>query len=70
MLVSSRVSRPERLNVTTAIVALDDGYTTDNVTVTGSTGGPYTVTVPGLLTGSGASLTGGSPAATLTITPA
>lgn len=56
--------------VKSAIVALDDGYTTDNVTVTGSTGGPYTVTVPDLLTGSGASLTGGSPAATLTITPA
>lgn len=46
--------------VKSAIVALDDGYTADNVTVTGSTGGPYTITVPGSLSGSGAGLTGGS----------
>lgn len=46
--------------VKTALVALDDGYTTDNVTVTGSAGGPYTVTVPGTLTGSGTGLTGGT----------
>ena len=47
----------------------DAGLNTDNVTVTGSAGGPYTVPVPDLLTGSGASLTGGSPSATLSITP-
>ena len=54
--------------VKAAVVLLDDGYTTANVTVTGSAGGDWTVTVPGLLSGSGTSLTGGSPAATLTVT--
>lgn len=45
--------------VKAALVALDDGYTTSDWTVTGSAGGPYTVTSPGgTLTGSGASLTG------------
>jgi hypothetical protein len=44
--------------VKTALVALDDGYTASDWTVTGSSGGPYTVTAPtaGTLTGSGASL--------------
>jgi hypothetical protein len=44
--------------VKSALVALDDGYDTADWTVTGSAGGPYTVTVPGpsALTGSGASL--------------
>lgn len=51
--------------VKTAIVAIDDGIVANDVTVTGSAGGPYTVTVPGSLTGSGASLTGGG--ASLTI---
>jgi len=46
--------------VKTAIVALDDGIEAADVTVTGSAGGPYTVTVPGVLTGSGAGLTGGA----------
>jgi hypothetical protein len=45
-------------SVKSALVALDDGYTSSDWTVTGSSGGPFTVTVPGLtaLTGSGASL--------------
>lgn len=44
--------------VKSALVALDDGYSSSDWTVTGSSGGPYTVTVPGPspLTGSGASL--------------
>jgi hypothetical protein len=44
--------------VKAALVALDDGYTAADWTVTGSAGGPYTVTTPGGLpiTGSGASL--------------
>jgi len=48
--------------VKTALVALDDGYSTSDWTVTGSSGGPYTVTVPagGALTGSGSGLTGGT----------
>lgn len=50
--------------VKSALVALDDGLSADDITVTGSTGGPFTVTVPGTLTGSGAGLTGGA----LTIT--
>lgn len=52
--------------VKTALVALDDGYTADNWTVTGSAGGPYTVTTPGggALTGNGSGLTD----ATFTIT--
>ena len=50
--------------VKTAIVALDDGIAAADVTVTGSNGGPYTVTVPGSLTGSGSGLTGGSFAVT------
>jgi hypothetical protein len=49
--------------VKTALVALDDGFTASDWTVTGSAGGPYTVTLPvagTVLTGSGASLTGGA----------
>ena len=47
--------------VKTALVALDDGYGTADWTVTGSDGGPYTVTTPsGALTGSGAGLTDGT----------
>lgn len=47
--------------VKSALVALDDGYKTSDWTVTGSNGGPYTVTTPGgALTGSGAGLTGGT----------
>lgn len=53
--------------VKTAIVAIDDGIAAADVTVTGSAG-VYTVTVPGLLTANGGSLTGGSPAATATVT--
>lgn len=45
--------------VKAALVALDDGYTSADWTVTGSNGGPFTITTPGgTLTGSGASLTG------------
>lgn len=55
--------------VKSALVALDDGYTAADFTVTGSTGGPWTVTVPGgVLTGDGSSLTGTAP--TLTVTAA
>lgn len=52
--------------VKAALVALGGGYTADNWTVTGSAGGPYTITAPGggALTGNGTALTGG----TLTIT--
>jgi HK97 family phage major capsid protein len=53
--------------VKTAIVGIDDGIVAADVTVTGSAG-VYTVTVPGVLTANGASLTGGSPAATATVT--
>ena len=53
--------------VKTAIVGIDDGIVAADVTVTGSAG-VYTVTVPGVLTADGASLTGGSPAATATLT--
>ena len=44
--------------VKTALVAIDDGYTTLDWTVTGSAGGPYTVTTPAgrVLLGSGALL--------------
>lgn len=45
--------------VKTALVALDDGYAASDWDVTGSAGGPYTVTVPSIskpLSGSGASL--------------
>ena len=44
-----------------------DGIVAADVTVTGSAG-VYTFTVPGVLTADGASLTGGSPAATATLT--
>jgi HK97 family phage major capsid protein len=47
--------------VKTAIVGIDDGIVAADVTVTGSAG-TYTVTVPGVLTVDGASLTGGSAA--------
>jgi hypothetical protein len=45
--------------VKAALVALDDGYDASDWTVTGSAGGPYTVTPPvaTAVTGSGASLT-------------
>ena len=47
--------------VKSALVALDDGYGTSDWTVTGSDGGPYTVTTPaGALTGSGSGLTDGT----------
>lgn len=53
--------------VLAALAALDDGYAAGDFTVTGSAGGPYSITVPGgVLTGNGASLTGG----TLTVTTA
>lgn len=50
-----------------ALVALGGGYTADNWTVTGSAGGPYTITAPGggALTGDGSGLTGGTIAITL-----
>lgn len=48
--------------VKSALVALDDGYGSGDWDVTGSAGGPYTITTPGgdPLTGDGAGLTGGS----------
>lgn len=47
--------------VKSALVALDDGYGASDWTVTGSNGGPYTITTPGgALTGSGAGLTDGT----------
>lgn len=47
--------------VKSALVALDDGYDAADWTVSGSAGGPYTVTTPGgAITGSGSGLTGGS----------
>jgi hypothetical protein len=47
--------------VKTALVALDDGFDASDWDVTGSNGGPYTVTTPGgLLTCSGSGLTGGT----------
>lgn len=55
--------------VKSAIVAIDDGVTADDVTVTGSAG-EFEISVPGTLTANGASLTGGSPAATATVTVA
>ena len=49
-----------------AIVAIDDGITADDVTVTGSAG-EFTIKVPGVLTIDGASLTGGTDDATVTV---
>ena len=48
--------------VKSALVALDDGYGAAAWIVTGSAGGPYTITPPaaGAITGSGAGLTGGT----------
>lgn len=47
--------------VKSALVALDDSYDTSDWTVTGSNGGPYSITTPGgILTGSGAGLTAGT----------
>ncbi len=47
--------------IKSALAALDDGYTASDFTVTGSTGGPFAVTVPGgVLTGDGTGLTGGA----------
>lgn len=47
--------------VKTALVALDDGFSAADWAVSGSSGGPYTVTTPGgALTGSGVGLTGGT----------
>lgn len=55
--------------VKSALVALDDGYSASDFTVTGSNGGPFTITYPsglGAVTASGASLTGGTaPAVTV-----
>jgi len=45
--------------IKTALVGLDDGFGADDITVTGSAG-EYTIAVPGALSGSGASLTGGT----------
>lgn len=53
--------------VKTAIVGIDDSVLAADVTVTGSAG-VYTVTVPGVLTADGASLTGGTPSATASVT--
>lgn len=48
--------------VKSALVALDDGYGSSDWTVTGSNGGPYTITPPaaGPITGDGSGLTGGT----------
>lgn len=48
--------------VKAALAALDDGYKASDWTVTGSAGGPFTITPPasGAITGSGAGLTGGT----------
>lgn len=48
--------------VKSALVALDDGYDASDWTVTGSAGGPYTITTPtgAPVTGSGSGLTGGT----------
>lgn len=47
--------------IKSALAALDDGYAASDFTVTGSTGGPFAVTVPGgVLTGDGTGLTGGA----------
>ncbi|AZV00741.1 major tail protein [Gordonia phage Kiko] len=48
--------------VKSALVALDDGYDGNAFAVSGSSGGPYTITVPvaGALTADGGSLTGGT----------
>lgn len=52
---------PTAAAVKAALVALDDGYDASDWTVTGSAGGPFTITTPsGALTGSGSGLTGGS----------
>lgn len=52
--------------VKSALVALDDGFTSTHWDVTGSSGGPYSVTTPGgALSGSGTGLTDG----TFVITP-
>lgn len=54
--------------VKSALVALDDGFGTTDWTVTGSTGGPFAITVPRtgtVLTGDGTALTGG----TFSVTP-
>lgn len=54
-------------NVKTALVALDDGFTSSDWTVTGSAGGPYSITTPrGSISGDGSGLTGG----TFVVTPA
>jgi hypothetical protein len=42
-------SAPTAANVKSAIVAVDDGIVADDVTVTGSNGGPFTVTLPAVL---------------------
>lgn len=58
---------PAPTAVKSAVVAIDDGYTASDWTVTGTTGGPFEVTVPAgrQLTGDGTGLTGG----TFSITP-
>ncbi len=56
--ITAGTSLPTAATVKAALVALDDGYSASNWTVTGSAGGPFTVTTPvsSPLTGSGASL--------------
>lgn len=49
--------------VKAALVALDDGFGSGDFTVAGTSGGPYTVTIPGghgALTGNGSGLTDGT----------
>ncbi len=55
--------------VKSTLAAIDDGIDAADITVTGS-GGVFSVTVPGVLTANGASLTGGTPSATATVTVA
>lgn len=55
-------------NLKTALAGLDDGYAATAFTVTGSNGGPFSITYPkayGALTTDPASLTGGSGTATV-----
>lgn len=59
--ITAGASVPTASGLKSALVALDDGYLAADWTVTGSAGGPFTVTTPaGALTGDGANLTGGT----------
>jgi HK97 family phage major capsid protein len=52
---------PTAAAVKGALFALDDGFDASDWTVSGSNGGPFTIVTPGgVLTGSGAGLTGGT----------